>query len=326
MRRLHTTFRWLGGSAAGVIVLVGLLAAPSGAASPVVATRSDLLPSLESADGPVGFVTGGRKALYTASWTNQSNSTLANPLVAVTLPAGSTVLSADPAVCAAPAPPDPSDPLVVSCPRENLRSGATEAQQIFFRVPVVATETRFVVTSFLKADERTSDANKSHTDTFNAPDRPLAILPVAADAAGGCPQTGDAPLATQSGLSSTNPLVTAAGLTGPTGLFCTPLILLEQHRSNPTEACGVGATCTTDIAITFAPPVSAPIQLTFTFLANNRNLTWYKNTIPVADCPGATRLPSELDACVNSRSKLGSRAVALGVLWRGGPDPSWTGR
>jgi len=42
--------------------------------------------------------------------------------------------------------------------------------------------------------------------------------------------------------------------------------------------------------------------------------------------PGATQLPDELDACVSSRSKPGSGVVSLGVLWRGGPDPTWTGR
>jgi len=326
VRRLRMTARRLGGSAAGVIVLVGLFAAPSGAASPVVTPSSELVPSVVTDGVPVGFVTGGRKALYTASWTNQSNPTLTNILITITLPPGSTVLSADPDVCTAPAPPSPTDPVVVSCPRDNLRSGNTFTQQIFFQTPAVAAETRFVVMSVLQGDEQVSDPNKAHNDTFPAPDRPVRILPTSADAAGGCTQAGDAALATQGGLSSTNPLITAASLTGPTGLFCTPVTLVEQHRSNPTEGCGAGATCTVDLSITEAPSVPAAIQLTFTFIANNRNLTWYKNTVPVADCLGATRLPDDLDACVNSRSKLGSMAVSLGVLWRGGPDPSWTGR
>jgi len=327
VRRLRMTARRLGGSAAGVIVLVGLFAAPSGAASPVVPSISDLVPSVVTDGRPVGFVTGGRKALYTAAWTNQSNATLTNILIRITLPPGSTVLSADPDVCTAPAPPSPTDPVVVSCPRDNLRSGNTFAQRIFFQTAAVAAETQFVVMSLLQGDEQVSDPNKAHNDTFSAPDRPVRILPTSADAAGGCIQTGDAALATQSGLSSTNPLITAASLTGPTGLFCTPVTLVEQHRSSPTEGCGAGATCTIDIAVSFvAPPApSSAIQLTFTFIANNRNLTWYKNTVPVADCLGATRLPDDLDACVNSRSKLGSMAVSLGVLWGGGPDPSWTG-
>jgi hypothetical protein len=331
MRRLRMTFRWLGGSALGVVVLLGLFAAPSSAAgSPDVRTSSDLIPKLPDR-GQVGFVTGGRNALYTASWTNQSKATLTNSSVLVTLPPGSVLLSADPDVCTAPTPPNPSDPLVVTCPRENLFSGETLTQQIFFRAPVVSIETQAVVTSLLKADERTSDVERRHTDTFPVEDRPLTILPTAADSAGGCTRTGDATLATQAGLSSENPLITAASLTGPTGLFCTPLILVEKHRTSPAEACGVGATCTTDIAVTYGPLVASPIQLTFTFIANAKNLTWYKTgdgatlaeTVP--DCLGATQLPSDLDACVNSRSKQGSMAVSLGVLWRGGPDPSWAG-
>jgi len=63
-------------------------------------------------------------------------------------------------------------------------------------------------------------------------------------------------------------------------------------------------------------PLPPTVQLTFTVLANNKNLTWYKDKTAVADCPGATDLPSTaVNACVNSRSKSGS-AVRLGVLWR----------
>ncbi len=322
MRRLRTTARWVGVGTVGLVVVVGLLAAPGGAASPVVTTNSELVPSLVQNGAQVGFVTGGRNALYTGSWTNDSNSTLTNTNIAVTLPAGSTMLSADPNVCTAP--PGGSDPVVVSCPQANLRSGVTFRQQIFFRVPAAA-DAPLAVTALLQGDERASDPNKSHTDTFPAPDRPLTIVSGASDAAGSCTQTGDAPLSTQSGLSSANPLTTAASLTGSSNLFCTPLTLVERHRADPTDGCGAGATCTVDIAVSEAPAVSGAIQLTFTFLSSNKNLTWYKNGVAVADCAGARQLPAGLAACVNSRSKVGSGAVALGVLWAGGPDPSWTG-
>jgi Domain of unknown function DUF11 len=324
MRRTRMMSRWLGGSVLTLVVLLGLCPASSSAASPVVTTTADLVPSLVRDGAQVGFVTGGRRALYTASWTNESRSTITNTSITVELPAGSTLLSADPDVCTASAP-DPAAPTVVTCPRDNLRSGDTFTQQIFFQAPEVAAETQSEVTAQLKGNEQTSDPDKSHADTFPAPPRPLTIVPTAADAAGGCTQLGDSPLGTQSGLSATNPIITAASLTGPTGLFCTPVTLVEQHRTNPTEACGAGAECTTDISVTEAPAVSAPIQLTFTFVANNRNLTWYKNSVAVADCPGATELPPGLDACVNSRAKMGSMAVRLGVLWAGGPDPFWAG-
>jgi uncharacterized repeat protein (TIGR01451 family) len=322
---MRMIYRGLGGSVLALAVLLGLCVPPSGAASPVVTRTASLVPSLTRDGAEVGFVTGGRKALYTASWTNESNSTITNVTITVRLPAGSTLLSADPAVCSASVPADPAAPVVVTCPRDNLRSGATFTQQIFFRAPEVTVETRSEVTADLQGDERTSDPNREHSDTFAQDPKPLTIVPTAADAAGGCTQLGDPPLGTQSGLSATNPIITAASLTGPTGLFCTPVTLVEQHRTNPTEACGAGAECTTDISTTEAPAVSAPIQLTFTFVANNRNLTWYKNGAAVANCPGATQLPVGLDACVNSRAKVGSMAVALGVLWRGGPDPFWAG-
>jgi hypothetical protein len=119
-------------------------------------------------------------------------------------------------------------------------------------------------------------------------------------------------------------------LTGPSAVTCVPLSVLESARTSPTEACGAGATCTTDIAVTdffsvFPQLPTSPVQLTFTFLGNNKNLTWYKNGVAVPDCPGATALANGVNACVNSRSKTGSTTVRLGVLWREGPDPSWTG-
>jgi uncharacterized repeat protein (TIGR01451 family) len=320
-------------STLGVVVLLGLGTAPGFAVSQDVRATSELVPSLNH----TGFVTGGRNALYTATWTNFGRATLTNVSVIVTLPAGSDRVSTDPAGCTVDQPTDPSAPVVVTCPRDNLRSGDAFTQQVFFRTPVVRAAVSTEVTSLLKGDERTSDPDREHTDTFPAPPQALMILPTTADAAGACLQAGEAALATQSGLSADNPLITEAGLTGPTGLFCTPLTLVEQHRTTPTEFCGEGATCTTDIAMTGAQLVpTTPIQLTFTFVANNRNLTWYKTAdfapgepVPPAEvvpsCLGATDLPDGLTACVNSRAKVGSMAVRLGVLWRGGPDPSWVG-
>jgi uncharacterized repeat protein (TIGR01451 family) len=323
-----------------VVLLLGLGTTPSVAVSQDAASGAQdvrgvahLVPSLRDA----GFVTGGRNALYTATWTNNGRATLTNVVITVTLPAGFRVVSTDPDVCTF-SPPDPSAPTVVTCPRDNLRSGDIFTQQVFFQTPAVSVETSAEVTSVLRGDERTSDPDRQHTDTIAPDPEPLTILPTAADAAGACVRVEDDPtIATQSGLSMTNPLITEASLTGPTGLFCTPLTLVEQHRSTPTEFCGEGATCTTDIAMTGAELVPAtPIQLTFTFVGNNRNLTWYKTADPpqgepvppaepVPSCLGATELPDNLVACVNSRAKAGPMAVRLGVLWQGGPDPSWVG-
>jgi hypothetical protein len=309
-------------NAASVGVVVGVLASPVGAASPVVTSSSTLVPSVQQNGAPVGFVTAGRNALYTASWTDQSTATITNVLVVITLPAGSTVLSTDPAVCSTSAPGG-SSPVMVSCPREGMHTGDTVAQQVFFQVPGTAGPTAGV-TAFLQGKEAGNDQNKSHTDSFPAPDRALTVVSGTADAAGACAQPGES-LATRSGLSAANPLTTAASVTASAGQICTPVTLVEQQRSDPTQGCGTGATCTVDISVTDAPAVPAPIQLTFTFLASNKNLTWYKNGVAVIDCAGASSLPAGVAACVTSRSKLGSNAVSLGVLWAGGPDPSWTG-
>jgi hypothetical protein len=303
------------GAFAGVLALAVLgWATPSGAAGPVVRTSSSLAPS---------FVTIDREALYAASWTNDSTPTLTNTSITVTLPPGSTLLSADPAVCAAATPASLADPVVVSCPRANLHSGETFSQQLYVRLSQLTAG--FDVTAFLQGDERASDPNKSHTDTFPAPPRSIAVISAASDAAGACTQVGLPAVATQPGASATNRLVTTAALTGATGLFCTPVTLVERHRTDPTEGCGAGDTCTVDLSVTEAPEVATPIRLGFTFLSTNKNLTWYKNGVAVADCSGATQLPAGLDACVSSRAKQGSGVVSLGVLWRGGPDPTWTG-
>jgi hypothetical protein len=113
---------------------------------------------------------------------------------------------------------------------------------------------------------------------------------------------GEAPLATRPGLSATNPLITTAGLAGSSGLVCVPVTVQERTATSPTEACGAGATCTTDIAFTDFVPVtsqltSSPLQLTFAVVATDKNMTWYKNGLPVPDCLSAAR-----STCTRSRS------------------------
>jgi hypothetical protein len=311
--------RCVGTVALALGALVGPLAAGAGAAS--VATSSVLAPSL---------VSTGRAAFYSATWVNQGNPTVANPEVVITLPAGSTVVSADPTVCLVSLPSGPSGAVVVTCARENLASGASITQQLLLQVPTVTVSTDNAVTAVLIGDEGTNDRNKSHTDIFPAPDQALTVLRGDADAAGGCLRTGEAQLATRPGLSAANPLITTAGLAGPSGQLCAPVTVQERAATSPTEACGAGAQCSTDIAVTdfiqiASQPVSVPVQLTFSVVASNRNITWYKNGAAVADCRGATALPAGVDACVNSRSKLSSAGVQLGVLWRAGADPGWRG-
>ena len=215
--------------------------------------------------------------------------------------------------------------------QRNLAAGATITQQLLVKVTASGE-----VAAVLKADEQVNDQNKSHQDTFTAPGRSIAVVGAAADAAGGCLKNGDQPLATRDGLSTANPLITTAVLTGPSGVpACVPVTVTERAATSSADACGQGATCTTDVAVTDYVPVSAeapssPVQLAFTILANTKNLTWYKNGSAVPDCPGATRLPTTADgttinACVNSRSKTSSTNVRLGVLWQEGTDPTWRG-
>src|SRR5829696_7650730 len=305
------TSRLLGVVALALAVLVGPLATDSGAAGGV-SSSSQLAPDL---------VTAGRTAFYSATWVNEGPATLTNSTAVITVPAGSALQSATPGACAAPQPADPSDPLVVTCPQGNLRAGAAVTQQLLVRMPTVTSSGSAAVTAVLKADEQASDTEKAHTDTFPAPDRSLTLVPGEADAAGGCLRDGDAALATRPVLGTDNPLITSAGLTGPSGVVCVPLTVRERAGASPTEACAAGATCTTDIAVTEFVPVTlqapaSPIQLTFSVIAGNKNMTWYKNGQPVVDCPGAIDLPARLSGCVNSRSKASSRSVRLGVLWR----------
>jgi hypothetical protein len=296
-----------------VAVVLAPLATAGSAEADVVTSDSTLAPNLLSS---------GRTAFYSATWTNGGRATLTNAVAVITLPPGSVLASASPPVCtAAPA----SASVVVTCPRGNLAAGATVTQQLLVTMSAGAG-----IKAVLTADEKGSDEEKSHQDSFPAPDQPVTIVDAAADAAGGCLKNGEQALATRDGLSAANPLITTAALTGPSGVPpCVPVTVRERAPTSPAEACGAGAKCTTDVAITDYIPVtvelpSSPVQLTFTVLASNRNLTWYKNGSPVADCPGATTLPDHMSACVNSRSKTGS-SVRLGVLWQEGIDPNWRG-
>ena len=82
--------RCIGTVALALAAVVGPLATASGAADSMVTSSAVLAPSLVSTD---------RTAFYSATWVNRSHSTLANPEVVITLPAGSAVVSADPPVC-----------------------------------------------------------------------------------------------------------------------------------------------------------------------------------------------------------------------------------
>jgi hypothetical protein len=301
-----------------IAVVLAPLATASSAAADVVASSSTLAPKLLSS---------GRTAFYSATWTNGGRSTLTQVVAVITLPPGSALAAATPPVCTATSA---SDSVVVSCPRDNLAAGAAVTQQLLVTMSAAAD-----VKAVLTAKESTNDENKSHQDTFPAPDQPVTIVDATSDAAGGCIKNGDQALATRDGLSAANPLITTATLAGPTGVPpCVPVTVQERAPTSAADACGEGATCTTDIAVSdffsvFAQLPSSPVQLTFTVLGSNKNLTWYKTdsqgTRPVADCPGATNLPQGVSACVTSRSKSGSTGVRLGVLWRAGPDPSWRG-
>ena len=113
MRR--TTVRVLAAAGVGLSVLAGPLAGAGSAGSPVVATTSSLSPA---------FVTAGRTALYEASWTNESNATLTNAVVVVSLPAGTGLVSADPAGCTVAGP---AGAPVVSCPKPNLAGAVSSS-------------------------------------------------------------------------------------------------------------------------------------------------------------------------------------------------------
>ena len=325
MRWWKRAQRSLGVPVLVLAVVVAPLATASSAAADVTKS-SQLAPNR---------VSSGRTAFYSATWTNGLNATLTNPVVTINLPSGWAVASATPPVCT---PAGASGPAVLSCPQANIKAGATVTQQLLLTISASGT----LKDTSLTAKEASNDQNKSHTDTFLVPDQSPTVLDATADAAGGCIKNGDQPLGTRGGLSTTNPIITTAALTGSSGVSpCVPVTVDEKPAKSPIEACGPGATCTTDIATTDyvaldnQSPPSSPVQLTFTVLATNKNLTWYKSspgktTAPVPDCIGATELPAPVDGttindCVNSRSKLSSTSVRLGVLWQPGTDPSWRG-
>jgi len=314
MRWTKRTRGCLGAAVLAVaVVLAPLASASSATAATAVTGSATLAPDL---------LTSGRTAVYSATWTNTGNGTLTQVVAVITLHPGAALASPTPPPgCTATG----SGPVVVSCPHDNLAAGATLTQQLLVTISVAG-----AIKAELNAKENTHDQDKSHLDRFPATDPTVKIVSDAVDDAGGCIKNGDQALATRPGLSAANPLITTATLAGPSGAPpCVPVSVHESTRTSPTEACGDGAKCTTDIAVTqffsvFPDSPSSPVQLTFTVLTGNKNLTWYKNGQTVVECAGATSLPDAASACVNSRSKSGS-TVRLGVLWREGPDPSWRG-
>ncbi len=199
--------RGVGTVALALGAVVGPLAAEAGAAS-VVTSSSVLAPNL---------VSTGRTAFYSATWANQSRPTLTNTAVVITLPAGSALVSADPAVCTVALPSGGSGR------RRHLPAGKPGVRSQ--RHPATARtgphgdglhqHGGHRVPQGRRAGERQGQVAPGHLPGA----RPAAHdRSGAADAAGGCLlSNGDTTLATRAGLSSANPLITTAALTGRSG-------------------------------------------------------------------------------------------------------------
>lgn len=305
---------------AAAAVLAGALVALGG--QPTVATTQALAPNP---------VTSAQDTLYSTSYENTGGATLTNASIVVTLPAGSVFRFGDPDVCTAGTAAEDGT-IDVTCPRGLMPAGQIFAQQIVFAAPTVTTEpVGIAVTGKLKFNERDSDGDtgKQHTDTVDAVPVLTNVHPVSRDLLGKCVSKNGGSLSTDGpATTKANPQITSAIVPANPTLACSPVVVREVPAGSVAGACPTGSTCQTEISVTDSPQFSTPMLLSFTMDGSLFGKTpdlatfkWFKNGVLVPDCDPEQ---PELDPCIATRERNGTKGVKLGVRHLG-TDPTWVG-
>jgi uncharacterized repeat protein (TIGR01451 family) len=268
----------------GVLAVSGvaLLATAGQAADPAV--------SASATDAP-DPVTAGLTASYTFALANDATATLTHTTFSASLPAGSTYVSASPSAGTCTQASG-----TVTCDIGSLQSGADASVTVELTAPASAFS---MCGSFAFKEGTTEQPDPSHLDTVAA----CAATDVrpAGDPnfRGGCIDAG-ATLATGNAATSSDRQNTAVTVEEDACVSVS-----EVAATSPTEACGAGFTCTTEISDVILPTCSPadPCTVTLTFdkdLGKVRRI--FKDGVLVAPCTSpAIASP---DPCVVSKTQL----------------------
>jgi hypothetical protein len=275
-----TSRRWRGRALLVFATIAGAVAITAG---PGLGSDPQVL---FGADGAPTSVTAGRTAHLTFDVANQTRASLNRLTFRHTLPPGASLVSVTPSQgdCS-------QQDGTISCALGKLPRGASATVSVFLTAPQAGFEGCGTITW------KQTGSSAWLTDTVCTS---MAVRPADdPNFQGGCidPETE---ISTGSGTTASDPQTTS--LRTPDGACVT---VGEVPATSPTDACGAGATCKTDVSEVEHPPCepSSPCTITVTFDSSFGKITkLYYNGVLVQPCttPGV----ASPDPCLVSRTLL----------------------
>jgi uncharacterized repeat protein (TIGR01451 family) len=288
-------------------VLVALLVAAGVAVLATAGSAKDPNATFTATDSP-DPVTAGLTVSHTFVARNNGPSTLTHGTFIDQLPFGSTFVSAVTTLgsCSQAAGK-------VTCALGQMKKGAVATITVFFNAP----STAFQNCAIFTFKERGNDQNKAHTDTLTACQGTAVRSATDPNFKGGCINAAQT-ISTGNNATATDQQNTS--LTTPNAAC---LKVEEVAATSPTDACGAGFTCKTDVSEIEHPPcpVNNPCLVVITF--DKSFGTVYKlfyNGVRVLSCttPGV----ASPDPCLVSRTLIPS--TGRGLLTGSGYDTRFT--
>jgi hypothetical protein len=274
------------------LALVAVTAAIAATAATVWA--ADPVVSASASDAP-DPVSAGLVATYAFDLVNDSNPTLTNTDFVALLPAGSTLASGSFSTTEGGSGSCSEAAGTVTCAIGSLNGGADAAVVLELVAPAAA----FEVCGSFSFKEGTHEGDPAHLDTVTACSSSDVRPADDPDFRGGCIDPGDT-ISTGSAATSTDRQNTAVTVAGEA---C--VVVAETIASGPSEACGTGFSCITEISEIVLPPCSVtdPCTVTLTFDKSfGKVRRVFKDGALVAPCDDPAQAAP--DPCVVSKTQL----------------------
>ena len=242
---------------------------------------------------PSPLVTAGLTAIYTFTLDHPGTGTLTNTAFTSQLPAGAVFQNATPSQgsCSAPVAGN------LTCNLGNIPGGALG---VTVEVEFLAPASSFSMCGTASYKEGGSDGDSSHADT-TPPACASWTVGSASDPnnRGGCLDAGNS-LSTGSDATTSDPQNTSVTVGDDACVS-----IREFAVSNPSQDCGAGFKCSTQVSEVLSPPCpeSDPCQITITFdkaFGKVRRLFWDGQLVEDCTTPGV----ADPDPCLVGRSQL----------------------
>jgi hypothetical protein len=296
------------------IGIVLLLASVAAGVFALVGRADDPVFDHPSSSLKPGFIRAGGDVLYTTQWHDNDNRTFTHSQVEIFIPQGWTLISSRPGGCT-------QNGTQVTCPWGTLHFDELVKQEVRLRSnSVIGTATVDSQLTFYEGPGNPGRANHVRSDAY--PDgRQVEVIDPATNPnkAGSC-AGGGGHVFTDSGVGESDTDATAPSVQG---VLCTPITIVEQPRTDPTQFCLDGR-CVTDLITTDAAQTGEPIKLKIVFRGtglNSRSLLFTSagGTTEVEQCTDPAQ--ASPDPCWYDK-KGKQQSMTWYVNWSG-IDPTW---